>query len=150
MIILVINCGSSSLKYQLINMEDESVIAKGIVERIGIGGHICSKTASGKVVEYDKEFPDHTSAFLEVKKNLTEGEVKVIDSLNDISAIGHRIVQGGALYKESVLVTDEVEAGIESLIDLAPLHNAAHLQGIRAAKAVFGEDVPQVVVFDNA
>lgn len=151
MIILVINCGSSSLKYQLINMEDESVIAKGIVERIGIsGGHISSKTASGKAVEYDKEFPDHTSAFLEVKKNLTEGEAKVIDSLDDITAIGHRIVQGGALYKESVLVTDEVEAGIESLIDLAPLHNAAHLQGIRAAKAVFGESVPQVVVFDNA
>lgn len=151
MTILVINCGSSSLKYQLINMEDESVRAKGIVERIGItGGHILSKAADGRAVEYDKEFPDHTAAFLEVKKNLTDGDAKVIDSLNDISAIGHRIVQGGALYKESVLVTDEVEAGIESLIDLAPLHNAAHLQGIRAAKAVFGTKVPQVVVFDNA
>lgn len=149
MIVLVINCGSSSLKYQLINMEDESVMAKGLVERIGIDGRITSKTADGKKVSYDKTFNNHTEAFLEVKKNLTEGDLKVVDSLDDISAIGHRIVQGGALFKESVLVTEEVVKGIESLIDLAPLHNAAHIQGIRAAQEVFG-DTPEVVVFDNA
>ncbi len=149
MIILVINCGSSSLKYQLINMADESVMAKGLVERIGIDGRITSKTGDGRKVSYDKIFNNHTEAFLEVKKNLTEGDLKVIDSLDDISAIGHRIVQGGALFKESVLVDEDVIKGIESLIDLAPLHNAAHLQGIRAAQEVFG-DTPQVVVFDNA
>ena len=152
--ILVINAGSSSLKYQLINMETESMIAKGICERInsasGELGHVECKTADGKKHEYDVALPNHTAAFMEVKKSLTSGECKVIESLDEIAAVGHRIVQGGALFNKSVLVTEEVIAGIESLIDLAPLHNAAHIQGIRACMDVFGKDVPEVVVFDNA
>ena len=150
MTILVINCGSSSLKYQLIDMADESVLAKGLVERIGIDGHIKSQTADGRKVEYDKAFPDHTAAFMEVKENLVAGETKVVENLSDITAIGHRIVQGGALFNESVLVDESVVEGVKSISDLAPLHNPAHIQGYEAAKEVFGADVPQVFVFDNA
>ncbi len=147
--ILVVNAGSSSLKYQLFDMTDESVIAKGICERIGVTGHIHGKTSDGRSYEYDVDLPNHTIAFKEVQKILTEGDCKVIDSMSEISAVGHRIVQGGALFDKSVLVDDEVIAGIESLQDLAPLHNPAHLQGIRACIDVLGKDVPQVTVFDN-
>ncbi len=148
--ILVINAGSSSLKYQLIDMDGEKLIAKGICERIGIDGRISGSTTDGRSFKYDVTLENHTAAFLEVEKALTSGDCKVIDDLSDISAIGHRIVQGGSLFKESVLVDEDVIAGIESLCDLAPLHNAAHIQGIRACREVFGEDVPEVVVFDNA
>lgn len=148
--VLVINCGSSSLKYQLFDMDTESMIAKGNCERIGVDGKIGGSTADGRKFEYEVEFKNHTEAFLEVKKVLTEGDAKVIDSLSEISAIGHRIVQGGALFNESVLVTDEVIEGIRSLCDLAPLHNPAHIQGIEACRSVFGTELPQVVVFDNA
>lgn len=148
--ILVINAGSSSLKYQLIDMDGEELIAKGICERIGIDGRISGSTTDGRKFKYDVTLENHTAAFLEVKKALTSGDCKVIDDLSDISAVGHRIVQGGSLFKESVLVDEDVIAGIESLCDLAPLHNAAHIQGIRACREVFGEDVPEVVVFDNA
>ena len=148
--ILVINAGSSSLKYQLIDMDGEELIAKGICERIGIDGRISGSTEDGRKFKYDVTLENHTAAFLEVKKALTSGDCKVIDDLSDISAVGHRIVQGGSLFKESVLVDEDVIAGIESLCDLAPLHNAAHIQGIRACREVFGEDVPEVVVFDNA
>lgn len=148
--VLVINCGSSSLKYQLFDMDTEAMIAKGNCERIGVDGKIGGSTADGRKFEYEVEFKNHTEAFLEVKKVLTEGDAKVIDSLSEISAIGHRIVQGGALFNESVLVTDEVIEGIRSLCDLAPLHNPAHIQGIEACRSVFGTELPQVVVFDNA
>ena len=148
--ILVINAGSSSLKYQLIDMDGEQLIAKGICERIGIDGRISGSTTDGRWFKYEVTLENHTAAFLEVKKALTSGDCKVIDDLSDISAVGHRIVQGGSLFKESVLVDEDVIAGIESLCDLAPLHNAAHIQGIRACREVFGEDVPEVVVFDNA
>ena len=148
--ILVINCGSSSLKYQLFDMDTETMIAKGNCERIGVDGKIGGSTADGRKFEYEVPFENHTKAFLEVKKVLTEGNAKVIDSLSEISAVGHRVVQGGALFNESVLVTDEVIKGIESLCDLAPLHNPAHIQGINACIDVFGKDVPQVTVFDNA
>ncbi len=148
--ILVINCGSSSLKYQLFDMDTETMIAKGNCERIGVDGKIGGSTADGRKFEYDVAFENHTKAFLEVKKVLTEGDAKVIDSLDEISAVGHRVVQGGALFNESVLVTDEVIKGIESLCDLAPLHNPAHIQGIRACIDVFGADLPQVTVFDNS
>lgn len=147
--ILVINCGSSSLKYQLIDMNDESTIASGLCERVGLDGKITAK-ANGQKVKFDVSMPDHTTAFYEVKKILTEGDLKVIDSLEEITAIGHRVVQGGALYKESCLVNEQVKADIDMLSDLAPLHNPAHIQGINAAEDVFGKDVPQVVVFDNA
>ncbi len=148
--ILVINCGSSSLKYQLFDMDTETMIAKGNCERIGVDGKIGGSTADGRKFDYKVDFPNHTIAFLEVKKVLTEGDAKVIDSLDEISAIGHRVVQGGALFNESMLVNDKVIEGIESLCDLAPLHNPAHIQGIRACVDVFGAELPQVVVFDNA
>lgn len=148
--ILVVNCGSSSLKYQLIDMDGEKMLAKGLCERIGVDGHFEGKTPDGRKTENNNILNNHTEAFMEVKKALTEGETKVIDSLDEIDAIGHRIVQGGALFNDSVLVTEEVKKGIESLIDLAPLHNAAHLQGINACQEVFGMDKPEVVVFDNA
>ena len=148
--ILVINAGSSSLKYQLIDMDGEVVIAKGICERVGKDdSHFEGKVGDVKF-EYDVLMKNHTEAFLVVEKALTEGEHKVIDSLSEISAIGHRVVQGGSLFKESTLITDEVIAGIESLCDLAPLHNPAHIQGINACREVFGKDVPEVAVFDNA
>ncbi len=148
--ILVINCGSSSLKYQLFDMETETMIAKGNCERIGVDGKIGGSTADGRKFEYEVAFPNHTTAFLEVKKVLTEGDAKVIDDMSEIKAVGHRVVQGGALFNESVLVTDEVIAGIRELCDLAPLHNPAHIQGIEACTDVFGKDFPQVAVFDNA
>ena len=131
-------------------MDNEKMIAKGNCERIGVDGKIGGSTADGRKFEYEVPFENHTKAFLEVKKVLTEGDAKVIDDLSEIAAVGHRIVQGGALFNESVLVTDEVIKGIESLCDLAPLHNPAHIQGIRACIDVFGKDLPQVAVFDNA
>ncbi len=148
--ILVINCGSSSLKYQLFDMENETVLAKGNCEKIGDETSFIGGSANGEKFETPVFMANHTEAFQQVKKALTEGSSKVIDDLSEISAVGHRIVQGGALFKESTLVTDEVIKGIESLCDLAPLHNPAHIQGIRACVDVFGENVPQVVVFDNA
>ena len=148
--ILVINSGSSSLKYQLIDMSNEEVVAKGLCERIAIDGHIKAETNTGVKVDFNIVLPNHTAAFNEVKKILTSGETKVIDSLNEISAIGHRIVQGGMYFAESHLVTKDVEDKIEELIDLAPLHNGPNLDGIRAAKKSFSPDTPHVVVFDNA
>ena len=148
--ILVINCGSSSLKYQLFDMENEAVLAKGNCEKIGNETSFIGGSANGEKFETPVFMANHTEAFQQVKKALTEGASKVIDDLSEISAVGHRIVQGGALFKESTLVTEKVIEGIESLCDLAPLHNPAHIQGIRACVDVFGESVPQVVVFDNA
>ena len=149
--ILVINAGSSSLKYQLIDMDNEQVIAKGNCERIGnTGSFIGHKTADGRQMTKEIDMPDHTTAFLQVKDALIDKEFGVIADLSEVSAIGHRIVQGGALFSESVLVTEEVIKGIESLIPLAPLHNPGHVQAIRGCLSVFGDSVPEVVVFDTA
>lgn len=148
--VLVINAGSSSLKYQLIDMDGEITIAKGVCERIGTGGSLTCSAADGRKNNFEVEMPNHTQAFLQVQKVLTQGPVKVLDDLSEITAVGHRVVQGGALFKESTLVTDEIIAAIESLCDLAPLHNPAHIQGILACREAFGPDVPEVVVFDNA
>jgi acetate kinase len=148
--ILVINAGSSSLKYQLISMTTEKILAKGVCERIGLGGRVEGSNYNGDVFGFDIDIKDHTAAFLEVKKVLTEGACKVIDDLSEIVAIGHRVVQGGAIFNTSVLINEDVIADIESLSDLAPLHNPAHIQGIRACLSVFGEDKPQVAVFDNS
>ena len=152
--ILVINCGSSSLKYQLLDMKDESVLCKGSIERIGLkinGGeeNVIVKVGDEKFV-YDKELKDHVAAFNEVKYILSEGEHKVIDSFDEIDAIGHRIVQGGDRYTKSVLVTEKVVKDVEELAPLAPLHNPAHLMGYRACLKVVGPDVPQVFVFDTS
>ena len=148
--ILVINAGSSSMKYQLIDMDDESVIAKGNCERIGVDGHFKHTTGDGRVYETDVIMNNHTEAFVQIKNALISEDYGVIKNLDEVSAIGHRIVQGGALFSESVLVNEDVIKGIESLIPLAPLHNAAHVQGIRACLDVFGTEVPEVVVFDTA
>ena len=154
--VLVINAGSSSLKYQLIDMENEQLIAKGICERVKDVTKSCISythyTANGKVAAKDVPVPmeNHTAAFHEVKNVLTTGETKVIDDISEITAVGHRVVQGGALFNKSVLINQSVIDGIESLCDLAPLHSPAHLEGIRASIALFGPDVPQVAVFDNA
>lgn len=148
--ILVINAGSSSLKYQLIDMTDETVLAKGLCERIGAGGHFKHTTGDGRVLEHDVVMNDHTEAFQQVKNALLDAEYGVIKDLSEVSAIGHRVVQGGSLFNKSVLVDDSVVDGIESLIPLAPLHNKAHVQGIRACQEVFGKEVPEVVVFDTA
>ena len=147
--ILVVNAGSSSLKYQFIDMTDESVIAKGICERIGGDSEISHKTGD---IKFEAKMPmkNHTDAFQCVIKCLTEGETKAIDDFSEISAIGHRVVQGGSLFSKSVLIDDDVIAGIESINDLAPLHNPAHIQAIRACIEVFGKEVPQVAVFDTA
>ena len=149
--ILVINAGSSSLKYQLIDMENESVAAKGICERIGMNDGIFShKTFDGREKNLTTDMEDHTQAFQLVKDALIDDEVGVIQSLNEVAAIGHRVVQGGSIFSKSVLITDDVLKGIESLNPLAPLHNPAHVQGIRACQDVFGTEVPQVAVFDTA
>ncbi len=149
--ILVINAGSSSLKYQLIDMNNEKMVAKGNCERIGqAGSFIGHKTADGREMKKEVEMPDHTTAFLQVKDALLDAEVGVIADLSEVSAIGHRIVQGGALFSESVLVDEKVIEGIESLIPLAPLHNPGHVQAIRGCFQVFGDSVPEVVVFDTA
>ncbi len=150
MIILVVNAGSSSLKYQLINMDDESVIAKGNCDRIGIDGHISHKTGDGKSFEADCSFPTHTEAFMKLVEALTTGEAKVIDSMDEISAVGHRIVQGADVFDKSVLVTDEIIDKIDELRELAPVHNHAHALALRACKNVIPENVPQVAVFDTA
>ena len=152
--ILVINCGSSSLKYQLIDMENEKVMAKGAIERIGLkinGGeeNVIVKTDDGKFT-FDKELMTHTDAFNEVKFILTESEHKVLNSFDEIDAIGHRIVQGGDIYTKSVLVTPEVVDNVNYLAPLAPLHNSAELKGYEACLEVVGPDVPQVFVFDTA
>lgn len=148
--ILVVNAGSSSLKYQLLDMTDESVIAKGNADRIGVDGHISAKTGDGRKLEADCSFPTHTEAFEKLVEILTTGETKVIDSMSEIAAVGHRIVQGAEIFKETCMVTDEVIDQIDSLAELAPVHNHPHALALRACKEVLPEGTPQVVVFDTA
>ena len=148
--VLVVNAGSSSLKYQLLDMTDESVIAKGNCDRIGIGGHVSAKTGDGRKFEADCDFPTHTEAFEKLVEILTTGETKVIDSMDEISAVGHRIVQGAEVFSEACLVTDEIIDKIDELRDLAPVHNHAHALALRACKKVMPATTPQVVVFDTA
>ena len=148
--ILVINAGSSSLKYQLIDMENEAVIAKGNCDRIGIGGHISHKTFDGRTLEADCIFPTHTEAFQKLVETLTTGDAAVISDMSEISAVGHRIVQGAEVFTETCLVTDEVIDKIDGLSELAPVHNHPHALALRACKAVLPANVPQVVVFDTS
>lgn len=150
MTILVINAGSSSLKYQLIKMEDESVIAKGNCDRIGIDGHFSHKTFDGRTLNVDCDFPTHTEAFMKLVEVLTTGDAAVISSMSEVSAVGHRIVQGAEIFTETTLVTDEVIDQIDDLAELAPVHNHPHALALRACKNVLPEGIPQVVVFDTA
>ena len=149
--ILVINAGSSSLKYQLIDMTNEKALAKGNCENIGInGGRITHKTSDDRKYVEECYFPTHAEAFQKLTEVLTDPEHGVIQSMDEISAVGHRIVQGAEKFTESVLVTDEVIDTIESISDLAPLHNPAHVLALRACQKVFSDSVPQVVVFDTS
>lgn len=148
--ILVINAGSSSLKYQLIDMDDESVIAKGNCERIGMDGHITHKTFDSRQVSEDCAFPTHTEAFEKVVEVLTTGDAAVIKSMDEIAAVGHRIVQGAEIFNKATMVTDEVIDQIDALAELAPVHNHPHALALRACKKVIPANVPQVVVFDTA
>ena len=148
--IFVVNAGSSSLKYQLIDMENEKVLAKGLCERIGVSGAISHKTADGRAYAAETPMPTHSEAFEAVVYALTKSEAKVIDSFDEISAIGHRIVQGGSVFPNNCLVTPEVIDKIEELGALAPLHNPAHVLAIRACIKTFGDKIPQVVVFDTS
>lgn len=148
--ILVINAGSSSLKYQLIDMDNEKVIAKGNCDRIGIDGHISYKNANGVTLEKDVDFPTHTEAFNELIKALTTGDTKVIESMNEILAVGHRVVQGAEVFTKTCIATDEVIAKIDELAELAPVHNHAHVLALNACKSVLPSNVPQVVVFDTS
>jgi len=149
--ILVINAGSSSLKYQLVDMENESVLAKGLCERIGIGGHLTHKPQNGKPnFDEDLDFPTHKEAIAAVLDKLVSEEYGVVASMSEISAVGHRVVHGGEAFASSVLINDEVLKVVADCIPLAPLHNPANITGIEACTAVLGKDVPQVAVFDTA
>ena len=148
--VLVINAGSSSLKYQLIDMENESVLAKGNCERIGVDGLITHKTSDGRAVSHNTPFPTHKEAFMEVVKILTEGEGKVIDSVKEISAVGHRLLHGSEVYKTSTLVTDKVIEDIFSLSELGPLHNTPQATAMKACQEVFGKETPMVAIFDTS
>ena len=148
--ILVLNCGSSSIKYKLYDMEGEKVLAQGGVERIGLDGAFIKVTLpSGEKRQIMHDMPDHKEGVNVVFKALLDPEMGALKSLDEIDAVGHRIVQGGDKFNQSMLVDKSVEDGIEELCDLAPVHNAGHLKGIRAVDALMPK-TPQVVVFDNA
>ena len=148
--VLVINCGSSSLKYQLINSESEEVLAKGLCERIGINGSAITHQPEGKEkVTTEVEMQNHTQAVQYVIEKLTDKEVGVIASLDEIDAVGHRVVHGGEKFASSVVITDEIIKAIEECNDLAPLHNPANLIGINSCKEIM-PNVPMVAVFDTA
>ena len=148
--ILVLNCGSSSIKYKLYDMTDESVLAQGGAERIGLDEafvKVTMKDGSKEKIMHD--MPSHKEGVKFVLDLLVDPKYGCLKSLDEIDAVGHRIVQGGDLFEKSCIVTPEVEKGIESLIDLAPVHNKGHLAGLRAVDALM-PGTPQVTVFDNA
>ena len=147
--ILVINCGSSSLKYQLIDSETEKALAKGLCERIGIDGRLTYSPAGGEKEVTDAPMPTHTEAIQLVLDALTNEKTGVIKSLDEVGAVGHRVVHGGEKFSSSSLITDEMLAAVEECNDLAPLHNPANLIGIDACKKCM-PGVPMVGVFDTA
>ena len=147
--VLVINCGSSSLKFQLINSDTEAVLAKGLCERIGIDGRLTYQPAGGEKTTEDKAMPTHTEAIQFVIDALTDAERGVVGSLEEIGAVGHRVVHGGEKFATSTVITDEVFKAIEECNDLAPLHNPANLIGIAACQKLM-PGTPMVAVFDTA
>ncbi len=147
--ILVVNAGSSSLKYQLLDTETDTLLAKGLCERIGIDGRIEHKLPSGKSMEMDASMPNHAEALKIVVAALTDKEHGCISSMDEIAAVGHRVVHGGSYFSESVIVDDEVIAKLENCRDIAPLHTGPALMGIAGCTEVM-KDVPQVLVFDTA
>ncbi len=147
--ILVLNCGSSSLKYQLININDESVLAKGVVERIGIEDSFLEHQLTGEEIVIKAEIPDHNVAIEMVIDVLLKQEYAVLQSMDEINAVGHRVVHGGEKFASSTLITDEVIKQIEEVSDLAPLHNPHNLSGIKVCAELM-PGTPQVAVFDTA
>ena len=147
--ILVVNCGSSSLKYQLIDMETEEVMAKGYLERIGLGGSFLTHTVNGERHRIEKEIANHEEAMNLLLEQLLDKEYGVISDLKEINAVGHRVVHGGEKFSGSVVITDEVINAIKECIPLAPLHNPAGITGIEACKKAL-PNVPMVGVFDTA
>ena len=149
MIVLVVNCGSSSLKYQLINMDNEEVMAKGLVEKIGLPDSQLTHKWNGQKKEIKQSIPDHQVAVKLVLDILTDAECGVIKSMDAIDAVGHRVVHGGEEFAASTLITDEVMKALEKCSAMAPLHNPTNIIGINACKAIM-PGVPQVGVFDTA
>ena len=147
--VLVINCGSSSLKYQLIDSETEVALAVGLCERIGIDGRLNHTPAGGDKVVIEKDMPDHEVAIRMVLDALTHEDYGVIQNLQEINAVGHRLVHGGEKFTKSVIIDDDVIAGVEECNPLAPLHNPANLIGVRACEAIM-PGVPNIGVFDTA
>ena len=147
--VLVINCGSSSLKFQLIDSESEKVLAKGLCERIGIDGSLTYQPAGGEKVKSEKDMPTHTEAIKYVIDALTDSETGVVKSLDEIGAVGHRMVHGGEKFASSVVITEEVKKAVEECNDLAPLHNPANLIGVNACEELM-PNTPMVGVFDTA
>ena len=149
--VLVINCGSSSLKFQLINAESEEVLAKGLCERIGIDGRLTYQPEGGEKEKSDKPMPTHTEAIQYVIEALTNPETGVVKSLDEIGAVGHRMVHGGEKFSSSVVITDEVKKAVAECNDLAPLHNPANLIGVEACEnEKLMPNTPMVGVFDTA
>lgn len=149
--VLVINAGSSSLKYQLLDMDTGVALCKGLCERIGMeGGNIAHSVTGGGETKAVLGFPTHKEAFMAVVEALTSGEGKVIESIGEIDAVGHRVLNGGETYPEATLITDSVMDTIESLKDLGPLHIPPQAAAIRACREVFGEGTPMVAVFDTS
>ncbi|MBC5659640.1 acetate kinase [Anaerosacchariphilus sp. NSJ-68] len=146
--ILVINCGSSSLKYQLIDMENESVMAKGLCERIGIEGSKLTHKANGKEMVVEQAMPAHTEAIKLVMQALVDPEYGVIKDTKEISAVGHRVLHGGKVYSDSIVVDEDVKRVIRECFDLGPLHNPANLMGIEACEAAM-PGTPNVAVWDT-
>ena len=147
--VLEINCGSSSLKFQLINAETEKVLAKGLCERIGIDGRLTYQPAGGEKEKSDLAMPTHTEAIQFVIDALTNEKTGVVKSLDEIGAVGHRLVHGGEKFASSVVITDEVKKAVEECNDLAPLHNPANLIGVAACEKLM-PGTPMVAVFDTA
>lgn len=148
--ILVLNCGSSSIKYKLFEIEKKEVIAQGGVEKIGLpDSFLVVKLPNGEKVQFDKPMPEHTIGIELILSALTDEKIGCIKNLNEIDAVGHRVVHGGERFNKSVLITDEVRREIEKCADLAPLHNPANLKGIDAISKTLPK-VPQVAVFDTA
>ncbi|MCD6404924.1 MAG: acetate kinase [Planctomycetes bacterium] len=149
MLVLVINCGSSSIKYQLFNMTDESVMAKGLLEKIGEGDSALHHERNGQKISIEKPVAEHKAGLDLILKTLVDDDIGVIKDINEIKAVGHRVVHGGEEFVESCLITDEAIDAIERFSDLAPLHNPPNLMGIRAAMEEM-PGVPQVAVFDTS
>ena len=147
--VLVINCGSSSLKFQLINSDTEAVLAKGLCERIGIDGSLTYQPAGGEKKTEDKAMPTHTEAIQFGIDALTDADSGVVKSLDEIGAVGHRLVHGGEKFASSAVITEEMIKAVEECNDLAPLHNPANLIGVRACQKLMPE-TPMVGVFDTA